>query len=379
MRIRLNGDVMRDANAAIYRRWGYTDVCCPADIIDALEKCPDGEDLILDINSGGGSVYAGFEMYSVMRDSGRKNIIANIRGIAGSAMSVVVCGAGKVIMSPVGNVMIHRSSTGAYGNEETHTQAAQMLNTIDESILNAYERKTGQKCGRDKLRAMMEDETFLTAQQAVEYGFADEISEHAEPDAAVASMNPTAALFHRLPPIEDLIKLAGGAAEEATAAVEENEGLDDGQENDPGVQNNETTEEQEDKMDEQENTIVTVEQLATAYPDLAEQIRAQAAEAERTRIADIEAQAMPGYESIIDAAKKDPKQTAATVAKAIIAKMKEEAAGRETDAEADAEDSGANSVTAADAPEAESAEASDEAEAEALAKETADLWKKGVK
>ena len=66
MRIRLGGTVVSNDSAAIYRRWGYNDVCCPKDVRDAVENCPDGEELIFELNSGGGSVYQGFEMYSVI-------------------------------------------------------------------------------------------------------------------------------------------------------------------------------------------------------------------------------------------------------------------------------------------------------------------------
>ena len=210
MRVRLGGTVVSNDNAAIYRRWGYSDVCCPKDVRDAVENCPDGEELIFELNSGGGSVYQGFEMYSVIF-AHKGPTTAEVLGIAGSAMSVVMAGCDKVLMSPVANVMIHRASTIAWGNSRVMKETKQMLDTIDESILNAYTGKSNGKSERDAFARMMRSETFLTAQQAIDCGLADGIMQpkgKTEGDItalAVASAEPWAGALE-LPPVEDLLR-----------------------------------------------------------------------------------------------------------------------------------------------------------------------------
>ena len=69
MRIRIGGRVMNDDSARLYRKYGYQNVCCPQDIRDALAHLSEGEDLTLEINSGGGSAYDGYEMYTVLFQS----------------------------------------------------------------------------------------------------------------------------------------------------------------------------------------------------------------------------------------------------------------------------------------------------------------------
>lgn len=210
MRVRLGGTVVSNDNAAIYRRCGYSDVCCPKDVRDAVENCPDGEELIFELNSGGGSVYQGFEMYSVIF-AHKGPTTAEVLGIAGSAMSVVMAGCDKVLMSPVANVMIHRASTVAWGNSRVMKETKQMLDTIDESILNAYTGKSNGKSERDAFARMMRSETFLTAQQAIDCGLADGIMQpkgKAEGNItalAVASAEPWAGALE-LPPVEDLLR-----------------------------------------------------------------------------------------------------------------------------------------------------------------------------
>lgn len=162
MRVKLKGNVMKNDTAALYRRWGYKDNCCPADVERVAEGCPDGEELIFELNSPGGSVYAGFEMYSAIRQH-KGRTVAEVYGIAGSAASVILAACDEVKMSPVANVMIHRASTCAEGNRQVMDGTRQMLDTIDESILNAYEEKVGGKTNREALRAYMEQESFFTA------------------------------------------------------------------------------------------------------------------------------------------------------------------------------------------------------------------------
>lgn len=395
MRIRLGGTVVDNDSAAIYRRWGYNDVCCPQDVRDAAEKCPEGEELVFELNSGGGSVYQGFEMYTVVRGH-KGRTVAEVFGIAGSAMSVFLAGCDQVLMSPVGNVMVHRASTCAWGNSRVMKETKQMLDTIDESILNAYTEKSGGKCTREDFARMMRGETFMTAQEAIECGLADGILEapgRAEPTKAAASMEARAAAFE-LPPVEDLLRRE--REREETLQTEEDgphpsaalplppspkgEGFGEGlptaggtERDDPpgGGGNNRRSEE---KMD-----IETKEQLAEKCPELTAQIAREAAEAaakaERERIAGIDAMAMPGFEEIISKAKEDPAQNAGTVAQAMILAQKKGGGAYLEQVKQDADASKVNEVPAASS-EAGAAGSAGEETVEQAAKAAVEAWKK---
>lgn len=173
MRFNLKGVIASDEDAEIYNYFGYSAVC-PSDIRKAIKQNPKNEDFILEINSGGGSVYAGFEIYSILKTSNIP-VIVEVQSLAGSAASVIMTAGNKVMASPVGQVMIHLPSCVSVGNQADHNESIQMLESITESIILAYIHKCGDKISSEKLREMMEHETFLTAKQALEYGLIDEI------------------------------------------------------------------------------------------------------------------------------------------------------------------------------------------------------------
>ena len=168
MRYNLKGTICADEDAPIYRWFGLAAVS-PSDIRQALADNPAGEEFVLEINSGGGSVYAGFEMYSLLRGA-TVPTRAEVQSLAGSAASVVLAGADVAAASPVGQVMIHLPSTWTEGNQIVHRESVQMLEAVTGSIIAAYETKVKGKTSRDALRRMMDRETFLTAQEALDAG-----------------------------------------------------------------------------------------------------------------------------------------------------------------------------------------------------------------
>lgn len=173
MRISANGEVIANDWKWLYDWCGYESVC-PADIRHALEQIPEGEPLELEINSPGGDVFAGFEIYNLLR-AAKCETVAEVQSLAGSAASTMMVACRTVKVSPVAQVMIHLPSTWTAGNQIDHQQATQMLESITESILNGYEAKVNGKTSRDELRKLMENETWLTASRAVELGLADEV------------------------------------------------------------------------------------------------------------------------------------------------------------------------------------------------------------
>ena len=173
MRVSLNGIVAADDDVEIYQWYGMA-AFGPSAVRQAIEACPAGEELVLEINSGGGSVMAGSEMYSVLRNAG-VHTRAEVQSLAASAASYLALGCDQVLMSPVAQMMIHLPSTITSGDRGDHLASVHMLDTVRESILNAYELKARGKTDRAELKRMMNASTWLTAQEAVEKGLADGI------------------------------------------------------------------------------------------------------------------------------------------------------------------------------------------------------------
>lgn len=126
------------------------------------------------INSPGGDCIAASQIYSMLMDY-KGEITVKIDGIAASAASVIAMAGTKVIMSPTALMMIHNPSTTSSGDHQVMTKAIELLEEVKESIINAYEIKTG--LSRTVLSHMMDAETWMNAKKAVELGFADSILE----------------------------------------------------------------------------------------------------------------------------------------------------------------------------------------------------------
>ena len=124
------------------------------------------------INSPGGDVFAAAQIYNMLRDY-KGSVTVKIDGIAASAASVIAMAGNTVCVSPLAMMMIHNPATIATGEAKDMQKAIAMLNEVKESILNAYESKTG--LTRARLSHMMDDETWFNAKKAVELGFADKI------------------------------------------------------------------------------------------------------------------------------------------------------------------------------------------------------------
>jgi ATP-dependent Clp protease, protease subunit len=124
------------------------------------------------INSPGGDVFAAAQIYNMLRDY-KGHVTVKIDGLAASAASVIAVAGDTVLVSPVAMMMIHNPSTIAMGDATAMERAIGMLSEVKESILNAYQEKTG--LNRVKLSHMMDEESWFNAKKAVELGFADKI------------------------------------------------------------------------------------------------------------------------------------------------------------------------------------------------------------
>ena len=132
----------------------------------------DSGPITLHINSPGGDCIAASQIYTMLMDY-PYDVKVQIDGIAASAASVIAMAGTKVSMSPTSLMMIHNPLTFALGDSEEMRKAIQLLEEVKESIINAYEIKTG--LSRTRLSHMMDAETWMNAQKALELGFCDEV------------------------------------------------------------------------------------------------------------------------------------------------------------------------------------------------------------
>lgn len=129
------------------------------------------------INSPGGDCVAAAQIYNMLMEY-PSDVTVKIDGIAASAASVISMAGTKVLVSPVSMMMIHNPATIAFGDSQEMQKAIAMLDEVKESIINAYEIKTG--LSRTKISHLMDAETWMNANTAVELGFADGILERKE-------------------------------------------------------------------------------------------------------------------------------------------------------------------------------------------------------
>ena len=137
------------------------------------EELQDGEgDITVWINSPGGDVFAAAQIYNMLMDY-KGNVTVKIDGLAASAASVIAMAGTEVQMSPVAMMMIHNPATIAIGDSSEMKKAIDMLDEVKESIMNAYEIKTG--LSRSRISHLMDAESWFNAKKAVELGFADKL------------------------------------------------------------------------------------------------------------------------------------------------------------------------------------------------------------
>lgn len=167
--IDIKGEIINSNNQWIYD-WLRMEATSPKKISDALRDAG-GEDVEIHINSPGGDVFAGSEIYTLLRAYSGK-VKVKILGIAASAASVIAQ-AGESEISPTGMFMIHNVKTWSSGDYRDMEYTAETLRAANESIINAYVAKTGMT--QEELQGLMDRETYMAAAQAVEYGFIDKV------------------------------------------------------------------------------------------------------------------------------------------------------------------------------------------------------------
>ena len=168
--IQMNGEVIPSDYADVYDYLGYENIN-PKAIKQALNEA-NGLDVELEINSPGGYVDAGSEIYTALKEYSGK-VTAKITGQACSAASWIALAADRVEMSPTAQMMIHRASTISIGNSDDLASDLNALNSLDKSFVDLYSQRTG--LDAQEVYRLMCNTTWMNAKEAVDKGFADEI------------------------------------------------------------------------------------------------------------------------------------------------------------------------------------------------------------
>lgn len=183
-RIKLRGPLISNNQQEAYD-WFGMEAGSAKSISNALPD--DGSDIVLEVNSNGGLVTVGSDIYTMLKQY-PGNVTAEVTGMAASAASVAIMAADTVVISPTAQMMIHKALLGyVSGNSDDLDKASNALKASDQGIVNAYVAKTGKS--ENEVMELMRNETYMSAQKAVELGFADEIMTFDELDAVASIEN----------------------------------------------------------------------------------------------------------------------------------------------------------------------------------------------
>lgn len=170
MTIEINGVIVSNDDVELYDWFGWE--CCSPGKVKGLLEAAGGQPITININSCGGSVFAGIEIYEALR-AYKGEVSIYVTGQAASAASIIAM-AGHCEMSPAALLMVHRASASSRGNRNDMAKMAEDLDVIDNALASAYIAKSGMS--RTDVIEMMDHETWLTADRAVELKLVDGIS-----------------------------------------------------------------------------------------------------------------------------------------------------------------------------------------------------------
>lgn len=169
-RINVKGTIISSDVQWIYDLFDI-EATSPKKVIESLTDA-NGDDVEVIINSGGGDVFAGSEIYTDLK-SYSGNVTTKVVGIAASAASVIAMAGKRAMISPTAQIMIHNVSSRARGDYRDLQHESDVLKNWNKSISSAYQIKSGMK--EEDLLDLMDKETWLNAQEAKEKGFVDEV------------------------------------------------------------------------------------------------------------------------------------------------------------------------------------------------------------
>ena len=166
-----NDEHVMTISGAIGQGGWFYDATSAEDVRNALNGVK-ASTIRIKLNSGGGDAFDGIEIYNYLKDLDA-HVIVEVTALAASAASIIAMGADEIVMRTGSTLMIHEASTVAYGTKSDIQKTMNALEAIDESIVDIYVQKTG--LSRDEIRDMVVAETWLTAEEAFEKGFASSI------------------------------------------------------------------------------------------------------------------------------------------------------------------------------------------------------------
>lgn len=166
--INIKGSIVDNNDQWIYD-WLDMEATSPRAVHEQLTDA-NGIDLEVHINSGGGSVFAGSEIYTALKDY-KGNVTVKIVGIAASAASVIAMAGNKVMMSPTSQMMIHNVSTVGRGDYRDMNHTSEVLKKSNQTLANAYSLKSG--LSADVFLGLMDAETWFIPSQALAYKLID--------------------------------------------------------------------------------------------------------------------------------------------------------------------------------------------------------------
>lgn len=194
------------------------DSTCPRDISKAIEEA-NGDSIEVYVNSPGGIIEAGSEIYTMLR-SYKGDVKIYIVGEACSAASVIAM-ARYSEMSPTALMMVHCVSTGTQGNHSTMRKTAEILETADDALSNAYIAKTGKS--KTEILSMMEVETWLTADKAKEMGLINGIMFEQEQQLILSASNFTLPSEEKMNKVKEMIKEQNIKNDESAFLIQKNQ------------------------------------------------------------------------------------------------------------------------------------------------------------
>ena len=197
--------------------WG--DVVTAKAINDEIAQA-NGKPLNIHINSYGGEVFEGFAIYNNLKNyAGRK--VVYVDGIAASIASVIAMAGDEIYMNKASMLMIHNASGVAYGNAEEMKKVVNALEQINEVIRDVYKNRSN--LDDEQLKQFMDNETYFTPQEAVQYGFADGITEEDVPEepTAAALKNLSDSISERIEQLKEIKNVIITEAQDGVSVVDE--------------------------------------------------------------------------------------------------------------------------------------------------------------
>jgi len=200
--------------AAVENNYSFGEItACADNAVDTLE---------IEIHTPGGSVFEGGRIYNELKSLRERgvHVTARINTLAASMGSVIAMGADVVEIASNGKIMIHEASGGAHGDAATLTRYAELLENISDELAEIYTEKT--KMPKDEIRKLMKAETWMTAKQAIEMGFADRIFDTKTNVMSILDkFRQDAALTEKVQGLEASLQSADNTITEMTAALTE--------------------------------------------------------------------------------------------------------------------------------------------------------------